>query len=112
MSIFPFGFEGCVVIENPAPEIFLRDQFRFRFEMPAGSAHLLVKRKTDRIDHPIGPHETRFDSAAVVFQAAIAVMRPVEWIESKLKPIGDSNLQFFANKKVVPMRAVLPRYRV
>src|SRR6266404_1676831 len=74
MSIFPFGFQGRVAIENPAPEILLRDQFRFRFEMSPSGGDFLVKRNADWIDHWVRQVVDRLDRAAVVMKTIIAAM--------------------------------------
>src|SRR5437588_7918009 len=71
-----------------------------------------IERNPDWIDHWVRQIVDRFDRAAVIFEAAVVVMRPIERINSELKALGDSNLEFFANENVVPVRSMLPRYRV
>src|SRR5437588_3227273 len=75
-------------------------------------ADYLVKRNPHRIDHWVRQIVDRFDRAAVIFEAAVVVMRPIERINSELKALGDSNLELFANENVVPIRAVRPDRRI
>src|SRR5437763_13873960 len=112
MTIFPFGFQGRVVIENPASEILLRDQFRFRFEMSPSGGDFLVKRNADWIDHWVRQVVDRLNRAAVVMKTIIAAVRPIERINPELDPIGDSDFELFADENIVPVRTVPPRYRV
>src|SRR5437588_769552 len=75
-------------------------------------ADFFIERNPDWIDHRVRQIVDRFDGAPVIFEAAVAVMRPIERINSELKALGDSNLALFANENVVPIRAVRPDRRI
>src|SRR5437588_1681091 len=77
--------------------------------MLARDAEFLVKRNADGIDDWIRQIVNQLERAAVILKSVVAAMTPGEWINPELKSIGDSNLKLFANKNVVPIRAVRPR---
>src|SRR5438094_9459175 len=80
--------------------------------MLARNADLLVKRNADGIDDRVRQVVDQLYRATVVLKSAVAVMAPIERINSKLEPVSDSNFDFFANKHVVPTGAVRPRHCV
>src|SRR5438477_12834376 len=80
--------------------------------MLARNADLLVKRNADGIDDWVRQVVDQLYRATVVLKSAVAVMAPIERINSKFEPFSDSNFDCFANKHVVPTGAVYPRHCV
>src|SRR5207237_8085383 len=80
--------------------------------MLARNADLLVKRNADGIDDRVRQVVDQLYRATVVLKSAVAVMAPIERINSKLEPVSDSNFDFFANKHVVPTGSVRPGHCV
>src|SRR5947209_536936 len=77
--------------------------------MLARDADLLIEREPNWVDDRIRQVVDDLKRPAIVVEAAMAVMTPIQRINSKLEAISDSNFELFANEDIVPTGVVRPR---